>query len=194
MSDGAALQLIKTMIRQRDKLEPYRDEEVQGMLRETRLIYQDTCQWRRALEDRHSLYENDKHEAKFVALKQMIERNKRILLAYHNSRLDTIAGYSSALGCLPPKILEAMTAIEADFEALYRDNLRRYDARFDGVIDLVQMADPPRDLYVQIRVNQDCGVIQTEWGRLHLGANSFHYLRRSDVKNLIDQGLVSHIP
>lgn len=164
------------------------------MLRETRLLYEDTCRWRNTIDSGHSLYENSKHEAKFVALRHVIERNKRVLLAYHSSRLDIIAGYAAALGCLPQKVSESMTLAEADFEALYSDNLRRYDAHFGGLVELVQVADPPRDLYVQVRVNQDCGLVQTEWGQLHLSANSFHYLRRGDVKNLIDQGLVSHIP
>lgn len=194
MNDGAPLHLTKSVIRQKGKLEPYRDEEVRSILRETKLLYEDACRWRAALGNSHSLYENNDHEAKLVALKHVIERNKRILLAYQNSRLNIIAEYSSVLGCLPRTMAEAMTAAEADFEALYGENLRQYDARFGGIIDLVQVADPPRDLYIQIRVNKDCGTIQTEWGQLHLSANSFHYLRRSDVKNLIDQGLVSHIP
>lgn len=194
MNDGAALHLTKSVIRQKDKLEPYRDEEVRIMLRETKLLYEDACRWRATLGNSHSLYENSDHEAKLVALKHVIERNKRILLAYHNSRLNTISAYSSALECLPRKMVEAMAVAEVDFEVLYRENLRRYDAQFGGIVDLIQVADPPRDLHVQIRVNQDCGTIQTEWGQLHLSANSFHYLKRSDVKNLIDQGLVSHIP
>lgn len=52
---------------------------------------------------------------------------------------------------------------------------------------------PPKDLYVEVRVLRDCGEIMTENGLVNLEANSTHFLRRVDVEQLIRQGLLEQI-
>lgn len=52
---------------------------------------------------------------------------------------------------------------------------------------------PPKDLYIEVRVLRDCGEVMTENGLVHLEANSTHFLRRADVEQLIRQGLLEQI-
>jgi GINS complex subunit 1 len=57
----------------------------------------------------------------------------------------------------------------------------------------VQDMQPPKDLYVEVRVLRDCGEIMTENGLVNLESNSTHFLRRVDVEQLIRQGLLEQI-
>ena len=46
-----------------------------------------------------------------------------------------------------------------------------------------QDLEPPKDLFVEIRVLSDCGEIVTSDGNIiHLEQNTTHLLRRADVK------------
>lgn len=56
-----------------------------------------------------------------------------------------------------------------------------------------QDQQPPKDLFVEVRVLRDCGEIMTENGLVNLEANSTHFLRRVDVEQLIRQGLLEQI-
>ena len=42
--------------------------------------------------------------------------------------------------------------------------------------------EPPKDLYVEIRVINDCGEIITQDGIVNLEKNTIHFLRKADVK------------
>ena len=52
---------------------------------------------------------------------------------------------------------------------------------------------PPKDLYVEVRVLKGCGEIMTENGVVNLEVNSTHFLRRADVEHLIRQGLLQQL-
>lgn len=52
---------------------------------------------------------------------------------------------------------------------------------------------PPRDLYIEVRVLQDCGELYTQSGPVNLTANSTHFLRRVDVEHLIRSGAVVQV-
>jgi GINS complex subunit 1 len=184
------VQLIREAIRQSSKLEPYNEEGVRATLREICMLFEEAAKWSKAGE-KESLFD-DFDQARLVGVKTLIERNKRILLAYHSARLDCISSAASVVPNLPPKTMDAMTQIEAQFTSEYYQLIRGHAALFDG-IDICSYQSPPHDLYVQIRVKRDCGVIQTEYGQLHLNPGSFHFVRRSDVQGLLDQGLVTHI-
>ena len=53
--------------------------------------------------------------------------------------------------------------------------------------------EPPKDLYVQVRVLQDIKELCTENGTVNLEMNSTHFLRRSDVEHLIRQGSLQQL-
>jgi len=71
-------------------------------------------------------------------------------------------------------------------------------------VELGGSLEPPRDLYVEVRVLKDAGEIQTEYGyvrRLNelmsrvitLTKNSQLYVRQADVERLIQQGYLQRI-
>lgn len=62
--------------------------------------------------------------------------------------------------------------------------------QLDLTIDLQQ---PPKDLYIEVRVLQNYGEIMTESGVVVLQKNTTHFLPRTDVEPLIRQGILQHI-
>ena len=48
-------------------------------------------------------------------------------------------------------------------------------------------------MFIEIRVIQDCGQRMTEWGPIKLATGTQHYLKRSDVEDLIMSGKVQHV-
>ncbi|PVV04896.1 hypothetical protein BB560_000583 [Smittium megazygosporum] len=75
----------------------------------------------------------------------------------------------------------------------YRDKVERslsLELDLDWTADMLK---PPKDLFIEVRVIKDCGQIQTETGIVNLKKGSQHYLRRTDVENLIKLGYLQHI-
>jgi GINS complex subunit 1 len=70
----------------------------------------------------------------------------------------------------------------------YNKLLTSYNEAID--LDLTSDLEPPRDLFVEIRVLISCGELVTESGPVSLDQGSTHYLRRSDVEHLIRLGHV----
>lgn len=109
-----------------------------------------------------------------------MRRNKRCLLAYHRTRTDKLeelvwsgsdvldlagqqaggangapAGDSGASSSLSPQ--------EEDYFRQYGDLLAAYKGQWTD-IDLTGSLEPPRDLFIDVRVLKDAGEIQTEYG------------------------------
>ena len=53
--------------------------------------------------------------------------------------------------------------------------------------------EPPRDIFIDVRVLKDAGEIQTEYGSINLSKNSQHYVRQADVERLIAQGYLQKL-
>lgn len=61
-------------------------------------------------------------------------------------------------------------------------------------IDLTVDLKPPRDLFIEVKVNDDYGTMTLpESGEITLKRNSTLHLRRSDVDQLIKKGMVSEL-
>ena len=103
-----------------------------------------------------------------------IRRNKRCLLAYHKTRTDKLeemvwngkdvadlqqqqegTGESNNSSSLSPE--------EEEYVRLYGDLLSAYKGQWTDV-DLTGSLEPPRDLFIDVRVLKDAGEIQTEYG------------------------------
>jgi len=56
-----------------------------------------------------------------------------------------------------------------------------------------QDQQPPKNLYIEVRVLEDCGEILTESGSINLERNTTHFLRRSDVEHLVRQGMLEEV-
>ena len=103
------------------------------------------------------------------------------------ARLRTEAGLA-----LPAELRSHCSSAELEFFADY-DKLYGGYCR-DAGVDLRGTLKPPRDLYVEIRCNVDCGEIVTAHaGVVKLDQGTSHFLRRADVEHLISQGLASHV-
>ncbi|KAK3996877.1 hypothetical protein QBC44DRAFT_230880 [Cladorrhinum sp. PSN332] len=141
-----------------------------------------------------------------------MRRNKRCLLAYHRTRTDKLeehvwngvdvidlvaqqqagggnggaasAGESGASSSLSPQ--------EEDYVRQYGDLLAAYKGQWTD-IDLTGSLEPPRDLFIDVRVLKDAGEIQTEYGAINLTKNSQFYVRQGDVERLIAQGYLQKL-
>jgi GINS complex subunit 1 len=93
----------------------------------------------------------------------------------------------------------------------YGDLLAAYKGHWTD-IDLTGSLEPPRDLFIDVRVLKDAGEIQTEYGyvgdiskilkerasltsrrSINLTKNSQFYVRQGDVERLIAQGYLQKL-
>ena len=112
-----------------------------------------------------------------------MRRNKRCLLAYHRVRSDKLeemcwsgkdvldieqqagrhrngegSGMASEAG-----IQSSLSPEEEEYVRQYGDMLAAYKGQWTD-IDLTGSLEPPRDLFIDVRVLKDAGEIQTEYG------------------------------
>lgn len=109
-----------------------------------------------------------------------MRRNKRCLLAYHKVRSDKLeeycwggvdvleqqaqkangngAGESGAAGAE-----SSLSPEEEEYVRQYSDLLAAYKGQWTD-IDLTGSLEPPKDLFIDVRVLKDAGEIQTEYG------------------------------
>ena len=61
-------------------------------------------------------------------------------------------------------------------------------------LDITTDTDPPRELFVEVRVLEDLGeVVLAESGTVKLTKGSTHLLRRTEVSALVKQGVVAEV-
>lgn len=113
-----------------------------------------------------------------------MRRNKRCLLAYHRTRTDKLeelvwngsdlvdlAGQqqrnaavgASMSGMNGDSASSSLSPQEEDYVRQYGDLLAAYKGQWTD-IDLTGSLEPPRDLFIDVRVLKDAGEIQTEYG------------------------------
>ena len=104
-----------------------------------------------------------------------MRRNKRCLLAYHRTRSDKleqliwegkeIVGMSGSAGDGPGADgwCGSLSPQEEEYVRQYTDLLAAYKGQWTD-IDLTGSLEPPKDLFIDVRVLRDAGEIQTEYG------------------------------
>ncbi|CAG5156795.1 uncharacterized protein ALTATR162_LOCUS4588 [Alternaria atra] len=114
-----------------------------------------------------------------------MRRNKRCLLAYHRVRSDKLEEYcwegidvleqqgskdhsgeggrGSGMGAGGGKEESSLSPEEEEYVRQYSDLLAAYKGQWTD-IDLTGSLEPPRDLFIDVRVLKDAGEIQTEYG------------------------------
>ncbi|RMZ21237.1 hypothetical protein D0859_14744 [Hortaea werneckii] len=112
-----------------------------------------------------------------------MRRNKRCLLAYHRTRTDKleemcwsgadVAEIQSAAASTRAQSGDSSN-LSADEEAYinsYSNLLAAYKGQWTD-IDLTGSLEPPRDIFIDVRVLRDAGEIQTEYGSITLTKNT----------------------
>ena len=114
-----------------------------------------------------------------------MRRNKRCLLAYHRVRSDKLEEYcwegidvleqqgskdhsgeggrGNGMGAGGGKEESSLSPEEEEYVRQYSDLLAAYKGQWTD-IDLTGSLEPPRDLFIDVRVLKDAGEIQTEYG------------------------------
>lgn len=110
-----------------------------------------------------------------------MRRNKRCLLAYHRTRTDKLEelvwngsdvldlsgqqsrNISGSAGANGEAASSSLSPQEEEYVRQYGDLLAAYKGQWTD-IDLTGSLEPPRDLFIDVRVLKDAGEIQTEYG------------------------------
>ncbi|KAF8938049.1 hypothetical protein EDD21DRAFT_157622 [Dissophora ornata] len=134
---------------------------------------------------------------KYLVHMTPLQRNKRILMAYHYQRVEKIKEIAWAFNTLPESSRRLLSPNEIMFFNEYEKQCRNmYSSQGAlGEIDLgLGMISPPKDIFITVRVIKDCGDIVTDSGAtLSLKKNSEHFVKRGDVERLITQGYLLHV-
>ena len=131
-----------------------------------------------------------------------MHRNIRCLLAYLNTRLTRVERLAWESGKhIPDHLQEKLSPAELDYFKTYLENIDNYNKAVSNMfandsnnIDLTVDFNPPKDLFLEVRVNKDYGTVYLpESGEVKLQKNTTHNLRRSEVDHLIKRGIMSEI-
>ncbi|MCJ1395176.1 DNA replication protein psf1 [Xylographa bjoerkii] len=159
-------------------LPPYQTELVRAVAREVRELDKDVAQ---ILAPFQGFFNPSSDPATAVSLlvdHLCMRRNKRCLLAYHRVRADRLEetcwnghdGLSPAQSSGPGSGIDSEGATssslspeEEEYVRQYSDMLAAYKGQWTD-IDLTGSLEPPRDLFIDVRVLKDAGEIQTEYG------------------------------
>ncbi|CAI7644747.1 unnamed protein product [Penicillium manginii] len=189
-------------------LPPYQTEIVRAVTREVRDLDRDVA---RLLDPFDGAFNPSADPAVACALlvdHLCMRRNKRCLLAYHRVRTEKLEelcwnGVDILEQQQPSESEErgqmqgtgghsSLSPEEEEYFRQYGDMLAAYKGQWTDV-DLTGTLEPPRDLFIDVRVLKDAGEIQTEYGVINLTKNSQLYVRQGDVERLIAQGFLERL-
>lgn len=168
---------------------PFNDDALRMAIEELRTMF-DNYKLMRASTD---LNEDISAKAKLYLISLQLKRHKRILLGYQVDRLLKLSRRMLNSTDFYQSSLCKLSKAETKFYHLQTDNIVQYKAKIGDQINLFGPILPPKDFFIQVMVEEDCGVIQTEYGQLALDRGTIHYLKRSDVEHLIIKGYLTHI-
>ena len=186
------LELVREQKRTRgSNLPPYNVDTVRQVLEEMNSLYeQNQLEVRETTEGRPGLF------AGIQLRHASLERDQRCLLAYVYNRLCRIKDYRWAVGSvLPPEAKQNLCEQESLWFSNYNRSLAVYMRSIgESGLDLTQHAQPPKNLYIDVRSLEDYGEFEMEDGLVvQLKKNSQHYLLRSQCEHLIKQGILEHV-
>ncbi|CBF75655.1 hypothetical protein AN3666.2 [Aspergillus nidulans FGSC A4] len=201
-------------------LPPYQTELVRTVAREVRDLDRDLAHLLAPFEGSFNPSQEPAVACALLVDHLCIRRNKRCLLAYHRVRTEkleelcwkgidvlehqqaTAAGddggqmggqNSESTGAQGTSGNESsLSPEEEEYFREYSDMLATYKGQWTD-IDLTGSLEPPKDLFIDVRVLKDAGEIQTEYGVINLTKNSQLYVRHGDVERLIAQGFLEQL-
>ncbi|KAI1764768.1 GINS complex, Psf1 component [Hypoxylon sp. FL1150] len=190
-------------------LPPYQTELVRGVTREVRDLEKDTMEMLEPFQGSFNPGDDPATACTLLVNHLSTRRNKRCLLAYHRTRTDRLEelvwkGYD-VVDLAGQQVRDGQASVgagsgstsslspqEEDYVRQYSDLLAAYKGQWTD-IDLTGSLEPPRDLFIDVRVLKDAGEIQTEYGAITLTKNSQFYVRQGDVERLIAQGYLQKL-
>ncbi|KAI1208885.1 DNA replication complex GINS protein PSF1 [Annulohypoxylon truncatum] len=190
-------------------LPPYQTELVRAVTREVRDLDKDVADMLEPFQGSFNPAEEPATACTLLVNHLSMRRNKRCLLAYHRTRTDRLEelvwkGYD-VVDLAGQQVKDgpggmgagtggtsSLSPQEEDYVRQYSDLLAAYKGQWTD-IDLTGSLDPPRDLFIDVRVLKDAGEIQTEYGAITLTKNSQFYVRQGDVERLIAQGYLQKL-
>lgn len=162
MNGDLALRLIRASKRTLSlpALPPPQQTLIRQILREITFLDNSCTQLIQSLPSLNSIQDDFPSEACAILIHHLcMRRNRRCLLAYERLRAERIAemiwGGGEVKGTLSPE--------EEEYARDYALLVAGLKGRWTDV-ELGGSLEPPRDLYVEVRVLKDAGEIQTEYG------------------------------
>lgn len=167
-------------------LPPYQTEIVRAVVREVRDLDKDVANILAPFEVPFNPSAEPATACNVLVNHLCIRRNKRCLLAYHRVRSEKLEelcwnggdsfdqppqqnqgtrnGHGSGRGLgSEAGNQSSLSPEEEEYVRQYGDMLAAYKGRWTD-IDLTGSLEPPRDLFIDVRVLKDAGEIQTEYG------------------------------
>lgn len=169
-------------------LPPFQAEIVRAVTREVRDLDRDVTEMLEPFDGHFDPAEDPATACSLLVRHLCMRRNKRCLLAYHRVRSDKIeemcwngsdlleqiqqaakrpdeesGGAGGIAGAVDGVNTSSLSPEEAEYARQYSDLLAAYKGQWTD-IDLTGSLEPPRDLFIDVRVLKDAGEIQTEYG------------------------------
>lgn len=159
-----------------DTLPPYQDELVTSITREILDLSKDAEELGQAYREaqlelsqqqdipEEELKENRQMLCALLVMHLSMARNKRCLMAYQKLRADNLARMAwSETDYLDAAATYNLSPVEQEYLKQYSELVVDYKGIWTDV-DLTGSLEPPRDLFIDVRVLKDAGEIQTEYG------------------------------
>lgn len=167
-------------------LPPYQTEIVRAVTREVRDLDKDVSNILAPFDGSFNPSAEPATACSLLVDHLCMRRNKRCLLAYHRVRADKLEemcwsgtdvleeqqqqpragkqgnGEEGGLGSEAGN-QSSLSPEEEEYVRLFSDMLAAYNGQWTD-IDLTGSLEPPRDLFIDVRVLKDAGEIQTEYG------------------------------
>jgi GINS complex subunit 1 len=161
-------------------LPPYQTELVRAVTREVRDLDKDVTNMLEPFQGSFDPSQNQGTACTLLVNHLAMRRNKRCLLGYHRTRTDKLeelvwsgsdvldvsgqqAGGANGATETEDGGASSLSPQEEDYVRQYGDLLAAYKGHWTD-IDLTGSLEPPRDLFIDVRVLKDAGEIQTEYG------------------------------
>ncbi|MCJ1405561.1 DNA replication protein psf1 [Xylographa trunciseda] len=188
-----------------DHLPPYQTELVRAVAREVRELDKDVAYILVPFQGSFNPSSDPATAVSLLVDHLCMRRDKRCLLAYHRVRADRLEEMCwNGQDVLGPArrtgsgiesegaTASSLSPEEEEYVRQYSDMLAAYKGQWTD-IDLTGSLEPPRDLFIDVRVLKDAGEIQTEYGAITLTKNSQFYVKQGDVERLIAQGYLQKL-
>lgn len=168
----------------------------------------------RAVIDEESDEERMIRQCQLFTTHLSMRRNKRCLLVYEKLRADKLVDFcwlnvdpitsgdaskSTSTRNESDKLLgnrffssENLSHAELDYYKQYQELVLEFKSAFAD-LDLTMKLEPPKEIFIDVRVLKNGGEIQTEYGAFNLIKDSQFFVRKSDVERLIQQGYLEEI-